>query len=186
MGKEEILELYKEEITEIFKENKFVVFLCGPSIKNTEKPGAQLRKQIMEALQNDKFEVFLGEDDGLEELQEKFGLDAQENEMSFIAKYCNAIVLIASSIGAYCELGLFSYYKVKYSDSLDFILIISEEYKGEKSYLNLGPAAVVDSHGKVYYADLGNFNIEQIVKRLQHRRAAFFMDSRGKPPGKRT
>ena len=63
----------------------------------------------MAALEAEEFEVVLGEDDGLEDLRSKYGHYAHENELQFIQGQCNAVVLIASSPGSLCELGLFSY-----------------------------------------------------------------------------
>jgi len=182
------LEIYSQELAELHHSKKFVVLLCGPTLRNLEslgKPAANLRKKLMVALKEKGFEVILGEDDGLEEPRLQYGMDAQQNEMYFIEKHCNAIVLIAASIGAYCELGLFSYYKIHSADKLDFILIISDEYEGKKSYLNLGPATAVEHWGKVYYKNLEKFDVSSVVKRLEQRRAVFWMDGRGRPKRKK-
>jgi hypothetical protein len=163
---------FREELTEMFSTNKMVIFLCGPSAKDLTKKGARLRKEIEERLKLENFEVFLGEDDGLENIREEFNTYAHENELLFIRRHCHAVILVASSVGAYCELGLFSYDKVHTKDDkTDFILIMSEDYKGTKSYLNEGPAKAVEDYGKVFYGDLDDFDFSQVIERLKRRRS---------------
>lgn len=53
------------------------------------KPGAKLRKELLEALESEDFEVVLGEDDGLEKLRSMYGHYAHENELQFIQGQCN-------------------------------------------------------------------------------------------------
>lgn len=174
---------YGDELKDIFSERRAVVFLCGPSAKDLSHPGAKLRIELEEALNNEGFEVILGEDDGLESIRDKYSNYAHENELLFIQKHCNAVILIASSVGAYCELGLFSYKKVHDGDSnTDFILIISSEYENAKSYLSEGPAAAIDDFGKVYYGDLNKFDYKNLLKRLKRRRAVYFTSHKGRPP----
>ena len=121
---------YRQSLSEIFSSNPFVVFLCGPTLSDLRNPGAQLRKNIKDALEREDFEVVLGEDDGLEDARLNFGLNAQDNEMKFIANHCNAIVLVGDSVGSYCELGLFSYHKAhKFKEAVDFILLLNKKYK---------------------------------------------------------
>jgi hypothetical protein len=174
---------FGEELKQIFSQRKSVVFLCGPSEKNMRNPGAILRKNLECSLKEAGFEVILGEDDGLENIRNKYSNYAHENELLFIQKHCNAVILIASSVGAYCELGLFSYKKVhEFETNTDFILIISDQYKGAPSYLNEGPAAAIDDFGKVYYGDLKNFDYSDIINRLKRRRAVYFTSQKGRPP----
>lgn len=185
MNKElkESVSRYGEELKGIFSERRAVIFLCGPSAKNLKHPGAKLRVELESVLKKEGFEVILGEDDGLESIREKYSNYAHENELLFIQKHCNAVILIASSVGAYCELGLFSYKKVHDLESkTDFILIISNEFENAKSYLNEGPAAAIDDFGKVYYGDLNAFDYSNIIKRLKRRRAVYFTSHKGRPP----
>lgn len=164
-----------------------VVFLCGPSLSDLSVEGAQLRQDLMGAMNTAGMEVVLGEDDGLEMLRTKYGLYAHENELQFIRSQCNAVVLIASSPGSLCELGLFAYDNVHSNNNkTDFILILAGRFKGIKSYVNEGPATAVDDFGKVFYGDLHNFNIEPVLQRLTRRRAVYFTDSRGRPTGRRS
>ena len=161
-----------------------VVFLCGPSLEAEKpKPGAVLRKKLQDLLEKEGFDVVLGEDDGLEWLRKRYLRMAHLNEIAFIEKECGAIVLIADSVGSYCELGLFSYVHPQYSNKTDFILIIDAQHEPAKSYLNEGPARAVKSHGMVVYTKLEEYEGEEILKRLQDRRVIYFYDGRGRPGG---
>lgn len=177
-------ELFAEKLAEIFSDNDFVVLLCGPTLKDLDFPGAKLRRQLKEAFETEGFDVVLGEDDGLEEPRLKFDLYAHENELRFIENHCNAVVLVATSVGAFCELGLFSYIKTHKESHPDLILIVDEKYKNEESYFNCGPAAAVKDFGTVLFGDLDNFDYSEIIKRLRRRRSVFFTDKTGRPPGK--
>jgi len=177
----ESVKKYRQDLAEIFSSNPFVVFLCGPTLSDLTKPGAQLRKDIKVALESDGFEVVLGEDDGLEDTRLNFGLNAQDNEMEFIKKHCNAIVIVGYSVGSYCELGLFSYQKAhKLKENVDFILLLDETHEEIKSYLNVGPATAVNHTGRVFYTDLRTFDIMMILERLRERRSIWMMDKRGR------
>lgn len=173
---------FADELAEIFSDERLVVFLCGPSLANLSREGAKLRADLKQALEENRFEVVLGEDDGLENLRQKYGHYAHENELQFIKGQCNAVVLIASSPGALCELGLFSYKKVHGNDNkTDFILVIDSKYQGQRSYIIEGPATAIDDFGKVYYGDLSDFDYQPIIERLKRRRAVYVTDKRGRP-----
>jgi len=177
------IERFGEDLEKIFSGKRSVVFLCGPSMKKPKVPGVKLRKNLEVTLKKEGFEVVLGEDDGLEEIRNRYSTYAHENELLFIEKHCNCIILIASSVGAYCELGLFSYKKLHgLSDKTDFVLVLSSKYKKAKSYLNEGPAAAIKDFGKVYYGNLNNFDYSEIIDRLKRRRAVYLTDIRGRPP----
>ena len=122
------IERFGEDLEKIFSGKRSVVFLCGPSMKKPKVPGVKLRKNLEVTLKKEGFEVVLGEDDGLEEIRNRYSTYAHENELLFIEKHCNCIILIASSVGAYCELGLFSYKKLHgLSDKTDFVLVLKSE-----------------------------------------------------------
>jgi hypothetical protein len=173
---------YRAGLEEVFSRRRMVVFLCGPAL-NVDRPGAVLRKRVMEMLEQDSFEVVLGEDDGLEGLRAKFaGIYAHDNELSFIEDECSAVVLIADSVGSFCELGLFAYFQSRQpTNPRDFILVIDQEYAKAKSYLREGPAKAIEDFGKVIYRDLGTYDGIEILDRLRGRRAVSFIDKRGRP-----
>jgi len=179
--KRDSIQRYGEELQELFSKRRAAVFLCGPAIDKLEKPGEKLRQELENALKNEGFDVILGEDDGLEAIRNRYSSYAHENELLFVENHCLATVLIASSVGSFCELGLFSYHKVHNLKS-DFILIISEEFKGVKSYLNEGPAAAIEDYGKVFYGNLKDFDCSEIIVRLKRRRAVWATSYRGRSP----
>ena len=178
------IQRYGDELQEIFSQERAAVFLCGPAIDKLEKLGEKLRQELEVALKKEGFDVILGEDDGLEKIRNRYSSYAHENELLFVEKHCLATVLIASSVGSFCELGLFSYKKVHALKS-DFILIISEQFKGDKSYLTEGPAAAIEDYGKVYYGDLQNFDYSEVLQRLKRRRSVWVTSYRGRPPKER-
>lgn len=176
------VERFGQDLREIFSENRMVIFLCGPSL-STGRDGAKLRGRLKDMLEKDGFEVVLGEDDGLENLRKEFrGVYAHENELAFVKKECGAIVLIADSVGSYCELGLFAHVQTRDdTNRRDFVLIVDRKFEGALSYLNEGPAKAVQHFGVVYYEDLANFDCNKVLERLQGRRAVSFLDGRGRP-----
>jgi hypothetical protein len=107
---------------------------------------------------------------------------AHENEVAFIKKECGAVVLIADSVGSYCELGLFAHIQShEDTNRRDFVLIVDSEFEGKPSYLNEGPAKAISHFGVVYYANLETFDCGKVLERLQGRRAVYFFDGRGRP-----
>jgi hypothetical protein len=190
---------YRTELVRTLPDSRFIVFLCGPSIKNRNNPGSRIRRQIMRLLRKEKIEVFLGEDDGLEDVRMKFKLNAQDNELEFIRHSCDAVIIVAGSVGSFCELGLFSWHYshddgvIKKSGDKDFIVLIEKKHrntKTRKSYLNEGPGRAVLGRGMVSYIDFNGNGIdtelESIIQRILERRTAFKLDRRGRPPKKRT
>ncbi|WP_139311669.1 hypothetical protein [Desulfovibrio sp. DV] len=144
---------YERTIQEIADSSPYVVFLCGPSMKSYTKPSSSLRKLIKDELESESFEVVLGEDDGLVDLQTDLGGDAQTNELGFFINNANAIVLIADSPGSFAELGLFSHVHSALQKQVQFILIIDKSFESDECYISQGPIRIVDVHGKIFFID---------------------------------
>ncbi|WP_137919097.1 hypothetical protein [Hydrogenophaga sp. 2FB] len=164
-----------------------VVFLCGPSLLLADKnPGAALRKRLKDALEVEGFEVVLGEDDGLEDVRlTETGGYAHDNELEFIRRECGAIVLIADSVGSFCELGLFVHWLANNPDrTCDFVLIADEKYKDDKSYFNEGPANAAEHFGRTLYVEFATADIKPILKRLRGRRSTQLFSGHGRPAGR--
>lgn len=173
---------FTNEVIKLFDENRMVVFLCGPTMKQNSA-GARLRKRLKDTLEEHNFEVVLGEDDGLEEarLQILNGY-AHSNELAFIKKECGAIVLVADSVGSFCELGLFAHEHTKHNpNNCDFILFVEDKYKPHRSYMNEGPVKAISHHGLVEYVNFETASISHVVERLEGRRSVYFLDGRGRP-----
>lgn len=167
-------------LDEEFEHLPFVVFLCGPTIKDTEKSSSILRVKLKEDLERDGFEVVLGEDDGLENVRLDYGMYTHENELRYIEEHCDAIVLIADSIGSFCELGLFAHYHMHQRKNLDFILLLNKDFEDEVSYVSEGPAKAITDYGMISYVDFENFDSAALIRRLRGRRSMFFSN---KMPG---
>lgn len=165
---------FGEDLDKLFDKNKFVVFVCGPSLTDDTNPGAALRQKIIEKLKGEGFEVVLGEDDGLENIRKDYDGYAHDNELKFIQQHCNAVVLIAASVGSFCELGLFAHSHVhQEGNATDFILILNKEFEKQVSYLSEGPAAAMEDFGKVFYANFSDFDETALLTRLKRRRSVF-------------
>lgn len=181
----ESIQNFAKDLEGVFEAKKYVVFLCGPTLKNaTEDAAAALRLRFKEELEKDGFEVVLGEDDGLEALRNKYSGMAHDNELQFIQRHSNSVLLIASSVGSFCELGLFSYHHVRDNTrKTDFILILDEKFKNDISYLNEGPAKAIDNYGKLIHGDFSDFDTAPILDRLRTRRYVWSTSSKGRPSG---
>ncbi|MBN8553238.1 MAG: hypothetical protein J0L52_10130 [Caulobacterales bacterium] len=177
---------HANELIAAAEEKPFVVFLFGPSLTSKQRASVDLRRRLKEALEAAKFEVVLGEDESVNNPTLKgIGINIQDSELEFARKYCNAIVLIADSVGSFCELGLFSWH-FAHSEGvlshLDFILLIDKKHAPPPgSYLNQGPALAVHGHGLRLYEPFKKFDIDAVVSRLVARRGTYTVEQRGRP-----
>jgi hypothetical protein len=187
MSLEEELKRFEAELIAAASATPFIVFLCGPKL-TANKSSEKFRGLIKDRLEREGFEVILGEDDGLDNPKLKgIGINAQDSEIEFIRRACNAVIIIADSVGAFCELGLFSWHFVhrdgvfKTTD-VDCILLLRKTYRNHLSYLNQGPAAAVSGFGKVEFVNFSAYDGDSIVERLRHRRGVITVDNRrGRP-----
>jgi hypothetical protein len=187
----EELKRHADELVAAASETPFIVFLCGPKL-TANSASARFRARIKERLEQEKFEVILGEDEGLDNpILKGIGLNAQDNEIEFIRKSCNAVIIIADSVGAFCELGLFSWHfvhqdgafkKEKRGPEIDCILLLKRTYRNHVSYLSQGPAAAVNGFGKVEFVNFSAYDGNSVVERLRYRRGVITVDNRrGRP-----
>lgn len=177
---------HKDNLVRSASKAPFIVFLCGPAMAS-KTPPAILRERLRKQLTSHGIDVVLGEDDGLEDARLGLSVNAQDNELEFIRSHCNAVVIIAASVGSFCELGLFSWHCVHEDGviSADMIVLIDKEYSNAKSYLNQGPVAAVHGFGQALFVDFDAYDGDDVVTRLLSRRATSIMDRRGKPRGKK-
>ena len=182
---------HRKGLSEAAQDSRFTVFLCGPALPTPAsgtdvKPSAELRAKLICLLRNDHFDVVLGEDDGLTEAQLCAGVNAQDNELEFIRNHCDAIVVIADSVGSFCELGLFSWHYVHEKGVIDprkdFILLVDKMYEEDRSYLNEGPFSSVAGFGKACFVDLRTYSCEDVLRRLRLRRGVYTVDRRNRLP----
>lgn len=187
----ESLKSHTDELVSAAQGFPFKVFLCGPNLSDG-KPSAKLRARLKKKLEKEGFEVVLGEDEGLDNAELKaIGINAQDNELEFIRKYCNAVVIVADSVGAFCELGLFSWHFVhkdgvfKDGQDTDCIVLIGKRFQRKISYLMAGPAAAVEGFGKVEFVSFAKYSGADLVRRLKQRRGVITLDNKRGRPRKR-
>jgi hypothetical protein len=87
----------RDDFVKVAAERPFRVFLCGPKLRSKAKtPAQKLRQKIKATLKKGGFHVVLGEDEGiLNKDISRLGVNAQDNELQFIDKSCDAIVIVA-------------------------------------------------------------------------------------------
>lgn len=186
MGLADAFKQHSEEIVQAASSAPFIVFLCGPNVALKNR-SARLRRRLKRDLEKDGFEVVLGEDEGLDNsILKNIGINPQDNEMEFIRKYCGAVVIVADSVGAFCELGLFSWHLVHDNGMFDgnktyCIVLLNEKYQNDTSYLNLGPVAAIDVFGRVEFINFSEYDNINVLKRLRQRRGFSTLDKRGRP-----
>ena len=171
---------HAEMLRELSQEASFTVFLCGPTLDNDNpEAAALLRQKLIEVLEADGFEVVLGEDDGLENERLNIGLNAQDNELEFIGNQCNAVVIVADSVGSFCELGLFTWHFVHEHGVIDrsvmpaFIVLIKEQHSPDSilpktSYFNEGPIGSLQGFGMPLYVNFEEFDANHVRKILRN------------------
>ena len=183
---------HRDDLIQSTQDSPFVVFLCGPTLNPPTRASAHLRAQLKDRLEKEHFQVILGEDEGLEsEDLQQLGINAQDNELEFIRHHCNAVIVIADSVGAFCELGLFSWHFVHKKgvikkDTTDFILLVDQQYRDDKSYLNEGPFNAVVGFGHAQFVDFDAYTGDEVIARLKSQRGVYTVDRRGRPRKART
>jgi hypothetical protein len=177
---------FAKEFADVASASPFTVFLCGPTLSDgTPRASARLRQSIKDALERENFRVVLGEDESITDPEIKsIGINLQDGELEFIIQHCNAIVIIADSVGSFCELGLFSWHlshtegKIK---NTDFILLINKKFANTSSYLNDGPAAAVNAKGRLDFINFSKYDPQHVVTKLRATRGVVTVDRRGRP-----
>jgi len=190
MSLSDSIRLHQAELLAAASETPFIVFLCGPSL-TANSASARFRMRIKQLLEQNRFEVVLGEDEGLDDPKLKgIGINAQDNEVEFIRRFCNAVIIIADSVGAFCELGLFSWHfvhrdgvfkKDEKVPDMDCILLLSRKYRKHARYLNQGPATAVNGFGKLEFVNFSAYDGQPVLDRLRHRRGVLTVDRRARP-----
>ena len=127
------------------------VFLCGKAYGDCEYDVTN-RGVTHKYLRRKSDDVFIV-------LSEKLWEDSFDSSIDlltfeeFLAEVSDCIILFVESPGSFCELGAFAYAEKLFSDKL--IIVIDEQYKGDKSFIITGPTAKALKDGaKVIYAPL--------------------------------
>lgn len=179
---------HKDLFMDETKESPYLVLLCSPSPNVfRESKILSITEQIKSELTGNNFDVVMGEELGLQNTQIHSNNDHLANELNYIKKKCNAVIIVADSIGTFCELGLFSWHlandKNFRNKGTDFIVLMDEVQKGVSAYVSDGPFAQISALGKADYIDLDNFDAKPIIDRLIARRTVLRTEQRGRPVG---
>lgn len=185
---DELTSRLKKELLKTTEEHPFNVFLCAPTLTERGKASVELSLKLKAALEAENFLVILGADEGLDDPRLTLGLTPQSNELEYISRSCNAVILVADSPSVFSELGLFSWHFVhkkgllnKTRANTEFILLLDEKYKNSKSYIGEGPARALNGFGQVSYVDFKTFDFGDVLRRIRDRRGVMIVDRRGRP-----
>lgn len=127
------------------------VFLCG-SAYSKEKYAQSNRGVIGKYITKKSEDVFIVLSEELWDDSFDSNIDLLTFE-EFLAEVSDAIILFVESPGSFCELGAFAYADKLFSDKL--VVVIDEQYQGDKSFIITGPTAKANKDGaKIIYAPL--------------------------------
>lgn len=142
------------------------IFLAGPYIdiskddsdpENNSTPAKLLRFSLYSKLTAVAHDVYLGEDVKLRELGEaNYGSlsNAVTFERHYIKDHTDALIVLPSSPGSFCELGDWV------SDReicRKMLIVVDEAYKGRASYVNDGAVRFAETNGaRVAYLPYGS------------------------------
>lgn len=155
------------------KQIELTVFLAGPYIDPTKRPGrakkhiaARLRYHLHGTMTDKGHTVTLGEYEKLYDAQaELLGdlNDAAFSEIGHSRDFADAIVMLPSSPGSFSELGAFALYGEICEKML---VIIDSQYEEHKNYMNLGPVIGAKNIG-AEVAFINYENLEECSKSVE-------------------
>lgn len=132
------------------------VFVAGPYIERGWSPeeraerahAARRRIDLIEHVEGVlQHQAILGEHRGVAEIGEKrlrSRASAAATELKLVRDNCDAVVILPSSPGSFCELGTWSIYK----DVCEKMLIIADkQFEAETGYLAVGAFKTACDHG---------------------------------------
>lgn len=140
--------------------------VLGPRINESDpKPGAQLRKAILERSPGEGITVWVRPEERelVKAAKKLFGKNYNLCRYELgLAQQCHLIVILPDSPGSFAELGLFAWQKSTCQKSL---ILFNKKYKGGTSYLMHGPRrASIERGATIGYVDYAD--IEQGWKRV--------------------
>jgi hypothetical protein len=180
------LQAHKSVLADISSQKDFKVLLCGPSLSETERSdGARLNSRLKSLFESEGFDVILGENDGLKNIDFSKHGNSIVGEFEFVKSSCNAVVIIAETIGAWCELSLFSWQiandpKAR-NRAVDLIVLISDEHITGNEFFRAGTYSLVNSYGKADFVCLAQYDPTILLERLRGRRLIYATNSARKP-----
>lgn len=143
--------------------SRFPIFVFGPYLPENEvvaKPSKRakdhskyLRYSAKEQLKESGFKVQFGESNDVINVWQQHirSQDLASSELHHAHYICGAVIIFASSVGSFCELGLFASYESIISKT---IVIVDSKYKDHRSFLNDGLLKIVEQeNGRVIFED---------------------------------
>lgn len=140
---------------------EYCVFLAGPFIRVDEPPehsdnaatsASKLRYFLYHELTALGFIVYLGEDVELRTVGEQhYGVhgNAVVHERHYITHHVDAIIVLPSSPGSFCEIGDWAWVKPICED---MIVIIDKKHEGKNNYINDGIVKLAkNNHANIEY-----------------------------------
>lgn len=157
----------------------YEIFLAGSFIdiakdaadpENSSSPAKELRFWLYEQLTSLGHTVYLGEDVELRQNGLKH-YGRRSNAVTFerhhILEHSDALIVLPSSVGSFCETGDWVNSK---EICPKMLMLIEEKYEGETNYVNLGPVEMAKMyHGKVEYIDYADKDnvLDQCLEHIQ-------------------
>lgn len=159
-----VAQLTEERLADSNK-RKFRVFVFGPYLEpDTIVPRPETtaddsshtlysRFNTKKKIEENGFPVHFGESSEINDIwQKNIGMtDPATAEIAHARHFCGAIVIYASSVGSFCELGLFASYEAIMQKTL---VIVDKQYESANSFLNKGLLEIVrQENGRVDFID---------------------------------
>lgn len=141
----ELLEEIQHSIHPKIQKKKIRVLVFGPDIKDN-KPGATLRKYIIDKCREDNYTVVLAEHKEIIQLYEKIVGSANDlcnMEYHLVKEIVDGVVIIPDSVGSFIELGMFTIDDTVHSKIL---ILFNNKYDANMadSFVGLGAKTAYD------------------------------------------
>lgn len=144
---------------------QLIIFLAGPSINPGEEPADGLiahkaRFNLFNKIEDQGHTCTLGEHNGLIEIYKdhcKNLANLAISEMTHVIETSDAVVILPSSPGSFCELGMFGH-----SDSTcsKMLILMDRNHEENSGYPFLWPAAMAKNYGAdIRHVDYENHEI---------------------------
>jgi hypothetical protein len=158
---------------------RYDIFLAGPFIdigkgadeeENSSSPAKALRYWLYNELSSIGHTVYLGEDVELRTNGAKhYGTysNAVVFERHHILNHADALIVLPSSVGSFCETGDWVSTKATCAKML---MLIEKKYEGETNYINLGPVEMARMYqANVQYVDYADQErvLDECVEHLE-------------------
>lgn len=180
------LKSHRSSLVETKIVKPFTILLCGPTDKETSlKRSYDFCEKLESQLKSDDFDVVRGENIGIDNDRIYITENAISNELDFIDSSCNAVIIVADSIGTWCEFGLFSWYlshdKESRKKGTDIVVLIDVLNSSGNDFVKRGPFSLAENFGRADYVDFASYDSQLILRRMQERRSVYTVDRRGRP-----